>query len=226
MITWAKTLLTSYRYLERVAKAIDKIVMTRAINSFYTSGSNLSFNSITNVSSDILSLTERKVNLINLKLILQEALESVSENHSALLVSSFVEGKNCYECAEVLSISLRTFFRRQNQALESFVKALALQSCDEKFFDDMLAGEGWIAQIKLKYSRNSSYIEPDGVKIENKIKLKQKADSKQCAKVQMTKDNETESEKKQEKPCKYVQRKQTQIVEKQVSLQTHNILHF
>lgn len=171
MITWTKTLLSSYRYIDRVSKAIDKIVLTRAVNSFYTSGSNMTFNSVTNVSDDILKLTDRKINLINLKIILTNALKKTQHKFSSLLISTFVEGKTCFESVEALNISIRTFFRRQNQAIDSFIKVLAVEGYDSDFFCKMLKDENWILDIKHGYEKKPEQIGQVDSKIENKLKL-------------------------------------------------------
>lgn len=175
MNIWSKTLLSSYRYLDRVANAIDKIVYTRAINSFYVSGSNLSFNSINNVSDDILNLTERKITLINLKLVIEEALKKLNPKHSQLLISVFVECRNCYQSCEALNISLRTFFRRQNEAIESFSKALSVAGKAPKDFEDMLQEENWILEIKSRYTNSAKHLEAAEKNIERKIGISSNA---------------------------------------------------
>lgn len=174
MNTWTKTLLSSYRYLERVANAIDKIVYTRAINSFYVSGQNLAFNSVKLVSDDILNLTERKISLINLKLILDQALKKINPKYAQLLITVFVEGKNCYQSSEALEISLRTFFRRQNEALESFSKTLLQLGHTKTSFDDMLKNENWILEIKSKFLCDKKHFENGKTQIEKKITLPSK----------------------------------------------------
>jgi hypothetical protein len=184
MIVWTKTLLSSYRYLDRVSKAIDKIVMTRALNSFHTSGSNMAFNSVANVSDDILKLTDRKVNLINLKIILDNAIEKTQNKFSTLLISTFIEGRTCFESVKILNISLRTFFRRQNEAIDSFINVLSSQGYDSKVFGQMLKDENWILDIKQRYEKNPVQIEEFNNKIENKIKLNKTLTNKSKANLQ------------------------------------------
>lgn len=159
MKIWSKTILNIYRYLERVANAIDKIVLSRATNSFYTSSSNMSFNGVWNVSNDIINLTNRKVTLINLKLITEKALSDIDEAPARVLILNFVEKRTCYECAEILNVSLRTYFRKLNIALNSFAKALNRQKYDEKYFDNMLKGETWILEVKNKMTKNQDIFE-------------------------------------------------------------------
>ena len=60
---WAKTILTSYRFLEKVSDAIDRLVETRALNSFYMGGNNFSQNNVFVVSESLINLTERKLSV-------------------------------------------------------------------------------------------------------------------------------------------------------------------
>lgn len=114
MVTWVKTILNVYRYLETVSGAIDKIVMSRATNSFYTNRDNMAFNNVMKISEDILQLTERKIKLINLKVITEKALLDIKQSLAKILVLNFVEKRTCYECAQILGVSVRTYFRHLN----------------------------------------------------------------------------------------------------------------
>ena len=66
---WAKTILSSYRYLERIAGAIDKMVESSGINSRDMSGVAFSNNNILSLAEKMIDLSERKVKLINLKVL-------------------------------------------------------------------------------------------------------------------------------------------------------------
>lgn len=211
MDVYTKTLLSSYRYLERMANAIDKIVYSRAINSFYVSGNNLSFNSVEKVSEDILALTDRKVNLINLKLIIDQAFKKVSGKSASLLICVFIENKNCYESCDALQISLRTFFRRQNQAVESFSKALLQLGYNSNKFEKMLKNENWIKEIKSKFLKN------EDSKYKDKS-LNTKKDK--CLKVASKKNNNCFES------TKNLLHSQEKEVARKVNLQIQNNLHF
>ena len=171
MKNWVKTILNVYRYLERVSNAIDKIVDSRAINSFYTSGSNLSFNDISNVSNDIICLTERKVKLINLKIIVEKGLENTNEQLVKYLILNFIEKRTCFDCAKILNVSLRTYFRKLNLALGSFEKALLRQGYDKSYFDEMLKKESWIMEVKNSIEKKNTEIFEINNKIAKKICL-------------------------------------------------------
>ena len=147
---WSKTVLGVYRYLPRVSNAFDRLVKTRAYNSGYVS-SNSSFNDVFNVTTAILDLTERKITLINLKLIIEKALKMIDKNYARLLIYKYIDGKKSTEIAEKFGFCLRTYFRKINSALTSFSKALTrLGYGDEKLFK-MLKNEKWILDVYNSY---------------------------------------------------------------------------
>ena len=45
-ILWTKTLLSVYRYLERICGAIDKIILQRALNCSNVTGQNYFYNNV------------------------------------------------------------------------------------------------------------------------------------------------------------------------------------
>ena len=71
---WSKTLLGVYNYLETIAGAIDKITMKTALNSFQFSKNNYEKNNVYNISNKLIDLSERKITLINLKILVVECL--------------------------------------------------------------------------------------------------------------------------------------------------------
>ncbi len=151
---WSRTLLGVYRYLPRVTYALDKIVKTRAYNSSYMSLNNIAFNNVMNVANTILDLTERKVTLINLKLIIEKALRSMDAKSARILILKFIDGKKSAEIADSFKICLRTFFRKVNSALDSFTKALSRIGYTEDKLQEMLKNEKWIIETYNKYSKN------------------------------------------------------------------------
>ena len=50
---WSKTIMTVYKYLRRMTIAFDRMIKSKAYNSFYTSGDNFAFNNIFDFNSVI-----------------------------------------------------------------------------------------------------------------------------------------------------------------------------
>lgn len=150
---WSKTILGVYRYLPRVSYAFDRLVKTRAYNSGYCTSYNTSFNNVLNVTSTILDLTERKITLINLKLLTEKALKSMDNKLARMLISKFIDGKKSTEIAEKFKICLRTYFRKINLALESFYKALCRMGYNDEELYHMLKNEKWIMEVYYGYEK-------------------------------------------------------------------------
>ncbi|MDD2445752.1 MAG: sigma-70 region 4 domain-containing protein [Clostridia bacterium] len=162
MKNMVKTIFTVYRFLDKLASSIDKIVETRALNSFYVSLDNISYNDISKVTNEILELTERKVTLINLKVLANEVLKVLDKDYARLIIMKYIENKPYLEIAEKLNISERTVRRWHNNAI--VLCAFYLQ--DNKYtlnkFLSLLKKEKWILQIfynfvNVKKPTNESY---------------------------------------------------------------------
>ena len=105
---WSKTILGVYKYLPRVTLAFDKLVKSRAYNSSATSLYNLAFNDIMNVANSIINLTQRKNNLINLKVIIDKTLKSIDLTSARILIYKYFDNKKSAEIAKMLNVCNRT----------------------------------------------------------------------------------------------------------------------
>ena len=144
---WSRTVLEIYNYLPRVTYAYDKIIKTRAYNSANMSSNNLGFNNVENVTNSIINLSQRKVTLINLKLIIEKALKSMDKELAKIIIFKFIDKKKSVEIAEKLDVCLRTMFRKVNLALDSFSKALQRMGYSQEKLKGMLNKEKWICKV-------------------------------------------------------------------------------
>ena len=149
---WSKTILGVYKYLPRVTLAFDKLVKSRAYNSSATSLYNLAFNDIMNVANSIINLTQRKNNLINLKVIIDKTLKSIDSTSARILIYKYFDNKKSAEIAKMLNVCNRTYFRKVNSALTHFTCALAKQGYDSFKLFQMLKNEKWIMLVYNSYS--------------------------------------------------------------------------
>ncbi len=141
---WARTVLTVYRYLERIAGAIDKIVLQSALSSAYVSSENFYQNNVYTVSQKLIDLGQRKITLINLKLLIEDALKFVSEKDAEILVEKFFDGVKSKDIAQNHNISMRTVFRRIDAAVKSFSNVLCMKGYGNIALQKMLKDENWI----------------------------------------------------------------------------------
>lgn len=148
MNIWSKTILSVYRYLENISNAIDNLVRKKCIySSFYNCGRNTNTYDYTN---KILELTERKVQLINLKVITEDILMELKPVERKILTLYYVDGIKNKELAELLGMSIRTLFRKKMLAINSFDKILKLKGYTDAKLSNMFSGEKWLNNIYVR----------------------------------------------------------------------------
>lgn len=140
--TWSKTLLTVYNQLEKITDTIDNIVLTRAINShnFYTN------NEVLYVAEKILSLTQRKIKLINLKVLVDEILSEMEED-AKILIFKYLYEFNTEKLMYSLNLSERSVYRKVNEAVITFSTICEKKgfSCEKLY--EIYKDEGWIIEV-------------------------------------------------------------------------------
>lgn len=156
---WPKTILSVYRYLERICDAIDKISIASALSSNNISGQNYFLNNTYAISQKLLDLGERKVTLINLKLLTEDVLSKMKEIDANLLIEKYIDGRKAKEIAERYNLSLRSAFRKLALAEESFDKKLNLLGYDDEKLSKMLKDERWIINVYDRFAQNEKEVE-------------------------------------------------------------------
>ncbi len=144
---WAKTLLSVYRYLERITGAIDKIILRSGLNSANICGQNFFQNNILTVTQKIIDLSERKVTLINLKILIDDTLKSIDQESAEFLIEKYFDGAKARELVERHEISIRTVFRKLDAAVKSFAIGLSKKGYPDFRLASMLENEEWILNV-------------------------------------------------------------------------------
>lgn len=159
-IIWSKTLLSSYSYLERLCNSIDSLIEKTAVNSYYSFGNLSGDNSIMGISNKIITLSNRKIDYINLKLLIEKNLNNVPNLHKKILVLKFIKNLQNEKIGELLNISKRNFYRKLNEALLSFANQLSvLGYCSEKL-NEIYLKDYFIKSIyTLVSSKNYDFVE-------------------------------------------------------------------
>lgn len=146
---WARTLLTSYRFLERIAGAIDKIIDKKALASSWATTASSMANSTLELADKIIELAERKVKLINLKLLIENALKKINEKDAQILIAKYFDKFTPEQIMAQYSLSRRSVFRRIQDGESSFESACATLGFPVSKLEKYLASEDWIKQIML-----------------------------------------------------------------------------
>lgn len=149
---WAKTFFSVYRILNKLASSIDKFVEIKAYSSFYTSIANLPANNMMKVSEDLTCLINKKITLINIKLLTEKILANIGEEYARFIILRYIENKKFCEISEALHISIRTALRWNNSSLESSAKILRENGFNVDKIKKLVNNEKWLFEVyeKLK----------------------------------------------------------------------------
>lgn len=114
----------AYKYAESLTKSYDKLVMQEALNSFYYSVNSL----LTSEKSyeRIACLMERKNKLINFKLKVDDILKNMDKLLRTILIKKHIKLIQAEEIAKNLNLSVRTYFRRLEQAEEIMLQNITM----------------------------------------------------------------------------------------------------
>lgn len=153
-LVWSKTILSIYRTLDTLISAIDNLVLCKGKNSNHYS--HMSGYNTLEYMNNVISLIERKKRLINLKLIIEEMLLKMDSKQQRLLVLTFFDNAKSAVVADALGISLRTYFRKKEQALTSFACLMKNSQFNGTFFEENYADERWLMDYYFYNSKNYS----------------------------------------------------------------------
>lgn len=144
---WSKTLLNVYDCLFSLTKEIDKIVEKFAIDSCNFYGFNRTFLDV----QKIIDLTDRKVTLINIKVVIEKALLGLDDISCKILTLRFVDKMSHDMVIKALNIKRRTYFRKYNDAVSKFANKLLISGYDENNILKLIKDEKWILYLFNEY---------------------------------------------------------------------------
>ncbi len=154
MKAWSKTLLSVYRYLESITGAIDNLIVKKGVNSmFYTDKRGLTTYDCAN---DIIELTDRKINLINLKVLVEDGLNKLPFEQKRVLMLFYVDGLKTTEVTKLMGCVERTFFRKKDEAIVAFGKNLKCMGFDEIRLSQMFGKEKWLSNLLVKNQQHEA----------------------------------------------------------------------
>ncbi len=139
----SEALVKCYRLLNKKCNAIDKFIQN---HSLYYGSSAIEYGSL-DVFNNILDLMTRKNQLINLKIILDNAINSLSDKDKQIILIKINYRLNINELCELLSLKQRTAFRWIDRAIANLTDALN----NSKYLDklvNIMNKEIWITNLK------------------------------------------------------------------------------
>ena len=144
---WSKTLLSSYTYLETICGAIDKTVLNYGVNSAMNTDAEF-------VANKMIALTQRKKFLINTKILIDNILSRLDNDFSRILVLKFVDKIKAESASKILNMSLRTYFRKINIALEKFTNLLVGFGYNATKLGTIFQDEDWVMEMYNNFSKS------------------------------------------------------------------------
>lgn len=131
-----------YRLLKKKCEAIDKFINN---NALYFGSNSAEFGSL-DVCNNIIDLMTRKNQLINLKVIVDGAIKTLSEKDKQILFIKMNYSISMNEICGILELKERTAFRRIEHAFASLATALNNSKYCEKL-ERILSQEHWINDV-------------------------------------------------------------------------------
>lgn len=141
---FSKTLLNIYNSLDAVCERLDKMVENKAMAGALGFGGGKNSLELFN---NLINLSQRKINLINLKIRIEEALSKLKEKQAKVLILKFVDGLTFKQIASLTGQSIRNCFRVCDQGIESFSKLIKCDGLTEEKIENTYSEEKWIFQI-------------------------------------------------------------------------------
>ena len=154
---WCKSFLSIYHIIPSVIASIDKLVYLKSIKS---SGYSLDDSLSTQSQVDgIMKLTNRKVNLINLKVLTDETLLEMDKSKAKLIILRYIDNISCKKAIELSGLNRRTYFRALNAAFAEFESIFYLKILKSNNLYMSLKEEGFLDDIFNKIDMCNKNIE-------------------------------------------------------------------
>ena len=146
-IAVGKTLLNIYPNLSLICDKIDSEVNSSAMLMAETADAYLG--TMLNFYNNVTNVIYRKSMLVNLKIYLEEALASLSEEMAGLLYLKYVDKFSTKQICDFTEQPLRQVERKLMQAINMFSIALTKVGLTGDVFSKVLKNEKWINEIYL-----------------------------------------------------------------------------
>lgn len=153
---WCKSFLSIYKFLPNVVKSLDKRVNSLAMASKNAFGSE---NAVERQAENMIKIMQRKVNLINLKIVADKALCDISIPSSRLLTARYIDGIGVKTCIELYGKSRTEYFRSVKRAMKEFTWAFCKNVVDNKKLYAQFAEDEMLDRIFVGKSEQKVYVE-------------------------------------------------------------------
>ncbi len=154
---WGNTALVAYSLLPKIVNELNFGVKTRINSTFQSRHLKLGIGT-EQLIGEILDLTEEKRKIVNLRFVVQQALDAISDTDRRLLEDRIVNKKTYQNIADELKISLRTVFRRIACAEEAYAFALRRAGYTEDWFRREYGEDKYISPIYNRIMNDKYFV--------------------------------------------------------------------
>lgn len=147
---WIKTLLSTYRNIPEIIKAVDKIIEIQASSISFISDIYNTEKSTLNQVEKVIDLSERKNNLLNIYLITKNLYNSIGEEDRLFIERRFLYNWTSEDLAEEYNVSTRTVFRKIEKIIDKIFLSTKRKNWSLKFITMQVQNEQW---LNVKYKK-------------------------------------------------------------------------
>ena len=154
---WSNTALVAYSLLPKIVKELNSGVKTRVNSTFQSRHLKIGV-STEQLIGEILELTEEKRKVVNLRYIVDLALDCLSSDDREILEARIINKKTFQKISEDNGIALRTVFRRLANAESAFERALNRAGYSEEWFEKEYGDDRFIAPIHERILNDKYFV--------------------------------------------------------------------
>jgi len=160
-VLYAKSILYAYPNIEAIADQIDDLVEKKALASM------TDFSPAVEQCQKIIDLTEQKVELFKLQILVEKILKSFTEDEMHCLDYKYFKRKP-KDYYQGFDTSSRNYFRKQNRIVKKFIDKLEKNKFDDNAFESRLLTMDFFVQLlkRVKYHEEISNKNKGGKKVE------------------------------------------------------------
>lgn len=148
---WIKTLVSAYRNIPEIIRAVDRVIEAQAStisfgSSIFNSGSKSTLDQVERV----IDMSERKRSLANVFLMTKSILKELPPTDYQILEQKFFLKCSLKEIATEHNISVRTVYRKINKILDELYFICLKHNWSKKMIETQVKSEHW---LKAKHER-------------------------------------------------------------------------
>ncbi|MCM1394386.1 MAG: hypothetical protein NC179_05790, partial [[Eubacterium] siraeum] len=146
-----------YSLLPKIVKELDFGVKSRVNSTFQSRHLKIGV-STEQLIGEIIELTEQKRKIVNLRYIVNLALERISPDDRQILEARIINKKTFQKISEENEIALRTVFRRLANAEAAFAGALNRAGYGEDWFEKEYGDDKFISPIHERVLNDKYFV--------------------------------------------------------------------